>query len=147
MQRFYYFLKDNPNYPNPMMAENKQQVVQFLMEDLADRSSIIKILDEKEMGISSDPPEAEIPKTPPSTPPQTQVQVQEQVPEKQKEEEIPPKFFSEAGIDFKLENGRLYKKAWKELPMSEEFRVIRIKTGAIADSSQFSLERLEWVEI
>lgn len=142
MQRFFYFLKDNPNYPNPMMAENKQQVVKFLMEDLADRSSIIKILDEKEMGISSDPPEMGVANTP-----QTPVQVQEKPKEEVAPQEIPPKFFSEAGIDFKLENGRLYKKAWKELPMNEEFRIIRIKTGSIADSSQFSLERLEWVEI
>lgn len=145
MQRFYYFLKDNPNYPNPMMAESKQQVVQFLMEDLADRSSIIKILDEREMGISSDPPES-VP------PPQKEVAIVETV-DKPKEnpetppKQDPPKFFTESGIDFKLENGRLYKKAWKELPMSEEFRVIRIKTGSIADPSQFSLERLEWVEI
>ena len=49
MQKFYYFLSDNPSYPNVLMATNKNEVKKILLEDLGPHGSeIISILSEEE---------------------------------------------------------------------------------------------------
>jgi len=60
-----------------------------------------------------------------------------------------PKFFEEAGIQFKLENGKLFKKSWVNVSDDDmpQFRIKVRKTGKLADEDKFVLEKLEWVEI
>ncbi len=72
----------------------------------------------------------------------------ESVPPVVKAEE-PPKFFEEAGIQFKLENGKLFKRSWINVSDDPEpqFRIKSKKTGKLADLEKFSLEKLEWIEI
>jgi hypothetical protein len=49
MQKFYYFLEDNPNYPNMIMAKNKLDVKRIVTEDLGSYgSNIVSILSEDE---------------------------------------------------------------------------------------------------
>lgn len=54
MQKFYYFLEDNPNYPNMIMAKNKLDVKRIVTEDLGSYgSNIVSILSEDEFFQSS----------------------------------------------------------------------------------------------
>lgn len=59
------------------------------------------------------------------------------------------RFFEEAGIQFKLENGRLFKRSWVNVSDDDmpQFRIKVRKTGKLADEDKFVLEKLEWVEI
>lgn len=61
----------------------------------------------------------------------------------------PAKFFEEAGIQFKLEGGRIFKRSWVNVSDEDEpmFRIRVRKTGRLADEEKFLLEKLEWVEI
>ena len=61
----------------------------------------------------------------------------------------PAKFFEEAGIQFKLEGGRIFKRSWVNVSDEDEpmFRIRVRKTGKLADEEKFLLEKLEWVEI
>lgn len=67
----------------------------------------------------------------------------------QRTEASPAKFFEEAGIQFKLEGGRIFKRSWVNVSDEDEpmFRIRVRKTGRLADEEKFLLEKLEWVEI
>ena len=67
----------------------------------------------------------------------------------QRAEAGPAKFFEEAGIQFKLEGGRIFKRSWVNVSDEDEpmFRIRVRKTGRLADEEKFLLEKLEWVEI
>lgn len=67
----------------------------------------------------------------------------------QRTEAGPAKFFEEAGIQFKLEGGRIFKRSWVNVSDEDEpmFRIRVRKTGRLADEEKFLLEKLEWVEI
>lgn len=174
MKKFYYFLQDQPQYANKILANSKNEVKSLLMENLSDESSILKILSEEEMVAKSNPnnnaiyAEAEDYKsgndfmndmiksatkvattksnnTSVIKPEQEVVnQPQNNIVNKQSQ----PKYFEEAGIQFKLENGKLYKKIWKDANDNEiNFRIINLKTNKEVDKSKFKLEKLDWVEI
>ena len=72
-----------------------------------------------------------------------------QQPQVANEEPIAPRFFEEAGIKFKLENGKIYKQSWIEVKNDESanFRFKNKKTNHLVDSEKFIVEKLEWVEI
>lgn len=58
-------------------------------------------------------------------------------------------YFEDDGISFKLENGKLYRKRWrniKDSPDKIEYRILRAKTGKECDKDQFDVEILDWVE-
>ena len=78
-----------------------------------------------------------------STPPPQVVQ-QEQLKILQQPQN-PPTFFTEGGLEFKLDNGVLYKKAFVET--TSEFRIINKKTGKIEDPTRFAVEIREWVRV
>ena len=61
----------------------------------------------------------------------------------------PPRFFEEAGIQFKFDNGKLFKRSWIDVSDEETplFRIKSKKTGKLADTEKFAIEKLEWVEI
>ena len=46
MKRFYYFLQDNPNYPEMMVANSKAEVKSLILENIGEdmESSILNIL-------------------------------------------------------------------------------------------------------
>jgi hypothetical protein len=60
-----------------------------------------------------------------------------------------PKYFEDDGISFKLENGKLYRKRWRninESPDKIEYRILRAKTKKECDKEMFDVEILDWVE-
>ena len=59
------------------------------------------------------------------------------------------KYFEEAGIKFKLENGCLFKKVWVSVNDgdSPEYRILNAKTGKPITADKFRLEKLEWQQI
>jgi hypothetical protein len=57
----------------------------------------------------------------------------------------PAKFFTEGGTDFKMENNKLYKKAW--IDQIEDVRIINIKTNKIYTGNQYKIQKTEWIEI
>lgn len=65
------------------------------------------------------------------------------------EKEAPAKYFSEGGIEFKLCNGKLFKKVWKDIDENElkNFRIIKLSTNKPADMTKMKLEQLVWDEI
>lgn len=58
----------------------------------------------------------------------------------------PPRFFEESGIQFKFDNGELFKKAWVNAPL-DEYRIINKKTNKIVSDDKFMIEKIEWVKI
>ena len=68
---------------------------------------------------------------------------------------ISPKYFIDNGIQFKLENGQLYKKVWKSVQIEEymndegqkvfpEFRIVNKETGKPIKSSKYDVQQLVW---
>lgn len=187
MQTFYYFLSEQPNYPNKIMAKSKAEVKSLLMESLADESSILRILSEAEMKGKNNPKTGAIYADPDDfqngndfmnavinsasnvaaavhETEQQRMAALAQIDQMQPQQNQPkikvdstpivsmaetgPKYFEEAGIQFKLENGKLYKKVWKDLSGDDaEFRIINVKTNKPADKTKFKLEQLSWSEI
>ncbi len=72
--------------------------------------------------------------------------VQQTVPVVEKQ---PAKIFEEAGMFFKLEDGKLYKKQWVDVSSGElpQFRIKQASNGRIVPSDKYIIEKLEWVEI
>lgn len=81
-------------------------------------------------------------------------------------EEVPPpvtqlsstnstsvKYFTDNGIQFKLENNQLFKKVWKRVltePTGDaipEFRIINSLTGKPVNNSKYAIEQLQWEAI
>ena len=61
----------------------------------------------------------------------------------------PPKIFEEAGMFFKLEDGKLFKKQWVNVSGGDlpQFRIKSATTGKIVPNDKYIVEKLEWVEI
>jgi hypothetical protein len=67
----------------------------------------------------------------------------------------PVKYFIDNGIQFKLDNGQLFKKVWQTVPiepyMSDEgqqvfpeFRIINKETGKQINSTKYDVQQLVW---
>jgi hypothetical protein len=70
----------------------------------------------------------------------------------------PIKYFIDNGIQFKLDNGKLFKKVWQTVPidayMSEdgqkvfpEFRIINKETGKQVNTTKYNVQQLVWEAI
>jgi hypothetical protein len=70
----------------------------------------------------------------------------------------PIKYFIDNGIQFKLDNGKLFKKVWQTVPidayMSEdgqkvfpEFRIINKETGKQVNTTKYDVQQLVWEAI
>jgi len=68
------------------------------------------------------------------------------------------RYFEEGGIKFKLENGKLYKKVWKQLLLNgqktpdgdeavSEFRLVSFSTKKLVNVDKVELQHLEWEEV
>ena len=60
------------------------------------------------------------------------------------------KYFEEGGFQFKLENGKVYKKKWINISSSEssdEYRIINSVTKKPIKSDKYEIEKLDWVEL
>lgn len=68
------------------------------------------------------------------------------------------KYFIDNGIQFKLDNGKLFKKVWQTVPidayMSEdgqkvfpEFRIINRETGKQVNTTKYDVQQLVWEAI
>ena len=86
---------------------------------------------------------------------QTETNVESQVISQQTDcIKIEPKYFSDNGIQYKLENGKMFKQSWK--PVSNEqtdefgniiyskYRIINKETGKQMKSSKYIIEYLDW---
>ena len=61
----------------------------------------------------------------------------------------PPKYFEESGMQFKLENGKLFKKTWVNVTDVErpEYRIISKTSNKAVSLDKYKIEKLEWVEL
>lgn len=163
MAKFYYFLKDNPNYPEMIMAKDKNEVVSLLVNDMGDhgRDMILRILSEEEF---TGKPSTEQSKTQISSndiiPTNDFVQNTLNMLSNQKEEEVQSqpvkvmhedkniqvKYFTAGGEHFKLENGILYKKIWIEVTNHDDFRIVKSDTKKPIKSDKYKIETLDWVK-
>lgn len=57
------------------------------------------------------------------------------------------KYFEEGGFQFKLENGKVYKKKWVNISSSDEYRIINSVTKKPIKSDKYEIEKLDWVEL
>ena len=161
MQKFYYFLRDNPHYPEVIMAESKQEVVSLLVSDMGEhaRESIFKILTEEEFtGKKSNP----------ASVPQEQVEVSdfavnamnELVNMQQQQQPVQStqpiqnvktetKYFELNGEKLKLENNKLYKLEWYSMDdeQSSNYRIINSKTGKEIKNENYVIQKLDWNEV
>ena len=58
----------------------------------------------------------------------------------------PTKFFTDNGIEYKTENGHLYKKTWVNVNM-DYYRIVNDKTGKLTNLNGKTIQTLDWVEI
>ena len=69
-----------------------------------------------------------------------------------------PRYFTDGGIQYKLEAGQLFKKIWKTVEIDEstndkgekvfpEFRIINKETGKTIKSDKYSVQQLQWEQI
>ncbi len=183
-KKFIYYLAEQPNYPNEIWADSKEEVRRLILESVPDESSIVKIIEVTPGGqkksvvdrvIDSEPDdykngqdffnniikaaevkgnelEAEAEKQAPPTVPETTQTVTVNYKDTvnvDKVVEEPPKFFEEAGMQFKLESGKLYKKTWMNVTDVEkpDYRIVSKQTNKPISSDKYKIEKLEWVEI
>jgi hypothetical protein len=65
----------------------------------------------------------------------------------------PVKYFTDNGIQFKLENNQLFKKVWKRVltesteDVAPEFRIVNSLTGKLVNNSKYAIEQLQWEAI
>jgi hypothetical protein len=75
--------------------------------------------------------------------------------EKTEVEKTPVKYFMDNGLQFKLDNGQLFKKVWKTVPITPymsdtgqqvfpEFRIINKESGKQINSSKYDVQQLVW---
>lgn len=167
MRKFYYFLKDNPSYPEVIMAKDKNEVVSLLIESMGDhaRDYIIKILTESEF---TGKPEALTPTqninnqnvnengdfitntlnmlSSNGVPESNEIKSPHQEQIKIQSAQHETKFFSAGGEDFKFENGKLYKKSWGPVENQGDFRIVKTDTLKPIKSEKYKIETLVWVE-
>jgi hypothetical protein len=78
-----------------------------------------------------------------------------QTPIKQNTNASEPKYFTDNGIMFKIENGILYKKCWESVNLSEytdddgktilpEYRIINLDSGKPFKSDKYGVQQLIW---
>ena len=174
MKRFYYFLQDNPNYPEIMMAESKAEVKALILENIGKdmESSILNILTEEEFKGTADGtnPEFQDPDnfksgndffnsvikgTNQKLKEGNIVQevivnntsVNEPIVTNSVTVENPIKYFEAGGEQFKMENGKIYKKVWKEISDKGSFRIVNATTSKPITSEKYKIENLIWEEI
>ena len=171
MKKFYYFLQDNPNYPEIMLAESKDEVKSLILENIGKdmESSILNILTEEEFkGITDGSnPEFQDPDNFKSGNDffnsvikgtnqklKNENIVQEVIVNSESVYkgpeipiEIPTKYFEAGGEQFKMENGKIYKKVWKEVNDINSFRIVSSTTLKPITSKKYKIENLVWEEI
>lgn len=176
MKRFYYFLNENPHYPQMIYAKSKNDVVSILINDMGEmgRESIIKILSEEEyLGKSNNTNQRQNSEQSVDestnesgdfvtnalnnlTAMNEDVVIDENVPQNVdmnnnnnivKNTNLCPKYFSAGGDEFKLENDILYKKVWATVKNSDEFRIVKSDTGKPIKSDKYLIETLVWKEV
>lgn len=71
----------------------------------------------------------------------------------------PPKYFTDNGVMFKIENGILYKKCWESVSLTEttdektgniilpEYRIINTETGKEYKTNKYTVQHLVWKEL
>lgn len=172
MKKFYYFLQENPNYPETMIANSKAEVKSLILENIGkDREdAILNIFSEEEFnGGEANGVEFQDPGNFKSgndffnsiikgankqlvKEAQTQVQnatvVTEVIPNDVPiSEPAPVKYFDAGGEHFKMENNKIYKKVWKEVSEKESFRIVSSTTSKPINSEKYKIENLVWEEI
>lgn len=84
-----------------------------------------------------------------------QQQTQQPIKQIQQTTENKPKYFTDNGIMFKIENGILYKKCWENVNLTEytdedgktilpEFRIVNIESGKPFKSDKYAVQQLIW---
>jgi hypothetical protein len=69
-----------------------------------------------------------------------------------------PKYFTDNGIEFKLENGKLYKKCWQTIKPTQidenskeiifdNYRIINHETGKPIRNTRYTIQVLDWEEL
>jgi hypothetical protein len=69
-----------------------------------------------------------------------------------------PKYFTDNGIEFKLENGKLYKKCWQTIKpkqidenskeiIFDNYRIINHETGKPIRNTRYTIQVLDWEEL
>jgi hypothetical protein len=55
-------------------------------------------------------------------------------------------YFTDNGIEFKIENNILYKKIWQTIPDEElnQFRIVTKETEKVFKSEKYTIQRLDW---
>lgn len=56
------------------------------------------------------------------------------------------KFYNDNGVDFKIENGELYKKTWTDVDM-KNFRILNVDTNKEFKGKNQKIQILDWVKI
>ena len=158
MQKFYYFLRDNPHYPEVIMANSKQEVVSLLVNDMGEhaRESIFKVLTEEEFTGKK-----------PTPAPQEQaeegdfaVNAMNELANMQQQQlvqsiqpiqnvKIETKYFELNGEKLKLENNKLYKLEWFSIDNDQlsNYRIINSKTGKEIKNENYIIQKLDWNEV
>ena len=171
MKRFYYFLQDNPNYPEIMVAESKAEVKALILENIGKdmESSILNILTEEEFkGVENgENPELQDPdnfnsgndffnsiikganKKLKQEEITSNIQVEQQNIQNTEviNSSVPVKYFEAGGEQFKMENNKIYKKVWKEVSDKDSFRIVSSTTSKPITSDKYKIENLVWEEI
>ena len=171
MKKFYYFLQENPNYPEMMCASSKAEVKSLILENIGkeNEASILNILSEEEfIKMNGGDPEyqdagnfnngndffnsiikgannklaTEAKKTEVYN---TSINTKES----NQNENIEPqvKYFDAGGEHFKMDNGKIYKKVWKEVEDKDSFRIVSSTTSKPITSEKYKIEELIWEEI
>lgn len=163
MKRFYYFLKENPKYPEVIVAKDKNEVVSLLISDMGEhaRDQILNILSEEEFTGKPAKPINQMQQLPnnsgcgpesflnmiPTEQAENKIHQKDEPVTQQPVQNKPThdvKIFEVNGELFKLENGQLFKKIWKEVDDQNNFRIIKSDTNKPLKSDKYKIETLVW---
>lgn len=173
MKKFYYFLQENPNYPEMMYASSKAEVKSLILENIGkdSESAILNILSEEEFNkMNGGEPEyqdagnfnngndffnsiikgannklvAEAEEAKNAEILTSSIVVSN---ESSQVIETPIKYFDAGGEHFKMDNGKIYKKIWKEVEDKDSFRIVSSTTSKPITSNKYKIEKLVWEEI
>lgn len=147
MQKFYYFLKENPKYPLEIMASSKQEVISLLKDAMGDlvHDSVLRILTEEEFtGKKSVNTNQQI--VNPFT--DSKNEQESSSPNSQQKAENNNSdihIFEVKGENFKLENGILYKESWINTN-DDKFRIVNSSTLKPIKSEKYIIQTLSWIK-